>query len=205
MKPSCSGIILSGGENKRFKGKNKSFNKIGGRTIIDRIYGIFDEIFDDIILVTNDPTAYLGRDCTIVTDIYPFRSSLTGIHAGLFYSRHPFAFFAACDTPFLKESVVLRILCAIEEKYDVILPETSSGLEPLCAAYSKRSLVHITRNLENQTLKIQSFFNKIRLKKIPEEIIRESDPELLSFFNINTPADLEKAEQIYQSHKGNGI
>ena len=134
----CSGVILAGGENKRFNGKNKGFCQINGQRIIDRIFSVFRRVFDDIILVTNSPELYLEWDCTIVTDIYPIRSSVTGIHTGLFYARHPYAFCSACDTPFLKKELIECVVSRIEPGMDLILPETQAGSEPLCAVYSKK-------------------------------------------------------------------
>ena len=76
---------------------------MGGKPILDHVHDVFRDVFDKIILVTNDPLQYLQWDFNIVTDIFPIRSSLTGIHTGLFYTSTPHAFFAACDAPFLKK------------------------------------------------------------------------------------------------------
>jgi molybdopterin-guanine dinucleotide biosynthesis protein A len=135
----CTGVILAGGQNTRFNGKDKAFIHIGQRQVLDRILDIFSDLFDDIILVTNEPIKYLSWDVTLATDLYPVRSSLTGIHAGLFFTANPYAFFTACDMPFLKKEVVKTIIGGIEPGMDVIIPETAAGLEPLCAVYSKRS------------------------------------------------------------------
>ena len=89
----CTGVILSGGLNTRFNGHNKALIRVGQRRILDRLYDVFSELFDEIILVTNHPLQFLDWDLTIVTDIFSTRSSLTGIHAGLFYMKNPFAFF----------------------------------------------------------------------------------------------------------------
>ena len=89
----CTGVILSGGLNTRFDGKNKAFVSIGGRRIIDRLLEVFSDLFDDIILVTNHPDQFLRWDLTIVTDIFDLRSSLTGIHTGLFLPIIPMHFF----------------------------------------------------------------------------------------------------------------
>ena len=99
----CTGVILSGGLNTRFNGQNKALVRVGQKRILDRLYDVFSDLFDEIILVTNQPLQFLDWDLTIVTDIFSARSSLTGIHAGLFYMKNPFAFFSACDTPFLKK------------------------------------------------------------------------------------------------------
>ncbi|CAN2042813.1 molybdenum cofactor guanylyltransferase [Candidatus Magnetomoraceae bacterium gMMP-15] len=198
MKYQCSGIILAGGLNSRLGGKNKAMLSVGGRLIIDRIYKVMKSIFDDLILVTNDPLNYLDRDFTIVSDIFNVRSSLTGIHAGLFYSSHPHSFVVACDTPFLQKDIITLLLNCLDQRFDVIIPETDWGLEPLCAIYSKRCLKPIKRKLDQGDFTIRNVFKDMRIKKIQENFLRSHDPELLSFFNINTPEKLEEAEKIWE-------
>ncbi len=192
----CTGVILSGGLSTRFNGRNKAFLKVGGKRILDHIYTIFSDLFNEIILVTNDPMLFLEWDFTIVTDIFPARSSLTGIHTGLFYMKNQFAFFSACDTPFLKKALVEVLLENIDRNKDIIMPETSAGMEPLCAIYSKRCLNTAENHIKRNKLKIQRALSGHRLIKIPETVLRSKDPELTSFFNINSPEDLIRAEAM---------
>lgn len=192
----CTGVILSGGLNTRFDGENKAFISVGGRRIIDRLLDVFSDLFDEIILVTNHPELFLQWDLTIVTDIIDLRSSLTGIHTGLFYSNNPYAFFSACDTPFLKKELVEILVKQIEQKIDIIMPETAAGFEPLCAIYSKRCLKPAEDHLKANKVKIQWAFRSNRIKNIPENQLRTVDPELRSFLNINTPEDLVRAEEM---------
>jgi molybdopterin-guanine dinucleotide biosynthesis protein A len=196
MKPSVTGVILAGGQNTRFSGTNKALIRVAGRCILDRIYDIFSDIFEEIILVTNDPIQYLEWDLNIVSDIFSIRCSLTGIHAGLFYMNTPYAFFVACDIPFLKKDLVEAILDNIEPRIDIVIPDTSKGFEPLCSVYSKKCLNPVEQQLVKQQLKIRQVFQKVRVKKLPETILRQNDPDLISFYNINTHDDLTKAEQI---------
>jgi molybdopterin-guanine dinucleotide biosynthesis protein A len=196
MNHPCSGVILAGGQNTRFSGQNKAFISIGGKRMLDHIYEVFNKLFTEIILVTNDPLQYLEWDLNIATDLFPIRSSLTGIHAGLFYSTNPYSFFIACDTPFLKIEMVETIVNSIEPDIDIVLPETSEGIQPLCTVYSKQCLKPVERQLIRKELQIRRFFKKVRVKKLPEKLLRENDPDLLSFFNINTPDDLTKAEKL---------
>jgi len=188
-------VILAGGENSRFSGKNKALVSIGGKRILDRIYEVFTILFDKIILVTNDPLQYMEWDFDIVTDIFPVRSSLTGIHTGLFYITTPYAFFVACDIPFIKKELIGILLDNVEPGIDIVIPETSKGVEPLCSVYSKRCFKPIEEQLEKKSLKIQRVFQKVRVKKISEDILRTIDPDLVSFSNINTPDDLARAKQ----------
>ena len=186
---------MAGGENSRFSGKNKALVSIGGKRILDRIYEVFTILFDKIILVTNDPLQYMEWDFDIVTDIFPIRSSLTGIHTGLFYITTPYAFFVACDIPFIKKELIGILLDNVEPGIDIVIPETSKGVEPLCSVYSKRCFKPIEEQLEKKSLKIQRVFQKVRVKKISEDILRTIDPDLVSFSNINTPDDLARAKQ----------
>ncbi len=202
MITSVTGIILAGGQNTRFSGTNKALLRVGGKCILDRIYDVFSDFFEEIILVTNDPLQYLEWDLDIVTDLFPIRSSLTGIHAGLFYMTTPYAFFAACGIPFLKIEMVETILGNIEPGVDIVIPETSQGFEPLCSVYSKQCFKPIEQQLVKKDLKIQQIFRKVRVKKIPENILRQNDPDLVSFSNINTPDDLTRAEHIETSTTG---
>ncbi len=196
MNDSCSGVILTGGLSSRFDGKNKAYFTIGQKRIIDRIYKVYKELFEEILLVTNDPLRFLDMDLRIVTDIFSVRSSLTGIHAGLFHSTCQHAFFTACDTPFLKKEIVETIIGDITPGTDVVIPDTSAGMEPLCAAYSKQCIKPIESNFAKGEYRIRKFFQKVRVKKIDEKTLREHDRDLVSFFNVNTPDDLKKAKAI---------
>jgi molybdopterin-guanine dinucleotide biosynthesis protein A len=177
-------------------GENKAFLSVGGETIMDRLYRTFTGLFDEILIVTNEPLRYLSWDAMIVTDIFPIRSSLTGIHSGLLHTSTPHAFVAACDTPFLKEALIRELLGELEPNLDVVIPVTEDGHQPLCAIYSKRCLKPIERQLKDEVLKILKFFSKVKVKRIPGEQIKSADPHLVSFFNINTPEELVASDKM---------
>ncbi len=177
-------------------GKNKAFLSVGSQRILDRLYNTFRGLFDEVLLVTNDPLPYLSWDLRIVTDLFPIRSALTGIHAGLFNASVPHAFITACDTPFLKKELIGALLEELESKWDVIIPVTEEGNQPLCAIYSKRCIKPIERQLKNKSPKIVKFYPKVKVKEIPETRLRSADPDLISFFNINTPEDLSASGKI---------
>jgi len=196
----CSGIILAGGLSTRLGGRNKAMIQVDGKRILDRIYETYLELFDEIILVTNSPLEYLNWNVLSVADIFPIRSSLTGIHAGLFYSSRPFAFISACDMPFLRREIISLLISSIGQDKDIVIPETEKGLEPLCAVYSKSCLTTINKHLQAGNLKIQEVFRKTQIRKIPEIQIRQADSELVSLININTPEDLERLTSCTDSY-----
>ncbi len=199
MSIACTGVILAGGENLRFSGKQKALMQVGGKRILDRIFDVMSGVFKDIILVTNNPGRYLEWDATIVTDLLPVRSSLTGIHTGLFYARTDYAFFTASDTPFLKKEMITAIFDGISPGIDIVMPETNHGREPLCALYSRNCLESARHSIENGRFKIMRAFRKKNVRIISEKTSRKADPRLLSFFNVNTQEDLRVAETLLRA------
>ncbi len=190
----CSAVILAGGESKRLNGQNKALLEVGGRRVLDRLVSALSPYFREIILVTNDPVGYLEWDVVIVTDHFEQRSSMTGIHAGLFAASHPHALVTACDMPFVQPPMIELLLAEVEPHLDIIIPRTAVGFEPLLAIYSKRCLKHIEAALIKREYQIQRIFNKIRKHDIEEPKLRNCDADLMSFYNLNSQDDLTEVE-----------
>lgn len=193
-KNKCSAAILSGGLNLRMDGQNKAFLPIGDETILSRMDRTLRSSFAEILLVTNEPMLYLTWDFTIVTDLFPMRSSLSGIHTALFHSMTDYTFVVACDMPFLNRGIIEALINEVAPKWDAIVPVTENGFQPLCAIYSKRCLSSIEEQLRRETPKIVDLYKHIRIREVPTATLKNNDPELLSFFNINRPADLARAQ-----------
>jgi molybdopterin-guanine dinucleotide biosynthesis protein A len=185
-----TGIILSGGKSRRM-GENKAFLKVQGERLIDRTVRIFKSIFEEVVVVTNDPLAYLDQDVMIVTDIVSGKGPLGGIYSGLFFSSFPSSFVAACDMPFLSEAFI-RFMMDRAGEHDVVVPETTDGLQPLHAVYSRKCLRGIVQLLEENHFKITELYGRFKTLKIHQEMILPYDPECLIFSNMNSPEDARK-------------
>lgn len=192
----CSGIILAGGQSKRFRGTNKALVEVGGIRILDRLLTVIKPFFDEIILVATRPEIYLEWDLFIVSDHFDCRSSLTGIHAGLFAATHSHAMVMGCDMPFVQPALLDYLLASVEPKLDIVIPKTNNGVEPLMAVYSKRCLKPIEENLMRQRYQIQRFFSQVRVQTIEEDQLRCHDPDLVSLFNVNSAKELARAEAL---------
>lgn len=196
QKSSCCAVILSGGLNSRMAGQNKAFLEVGGHSILNRLLSRLKPIFEELLLVTREPQAYAHIPVKVVEDLYEDRSSLTGIHAGLVHARADFAFVVPCDTPFLQPAVIRLLLNALEPELDVVVPLVEGHYEPLCAIYSKRCLPVIEAQLDGGDYKIFNFFNRVKIKTLTTDQIKSADPELLSFFNVNTPSALLTSQDM---------
>ncbi len=192
----CTGVILAGGCNKRLPGINKAFQRVGARTILDRIHTLFSMVFKEVILVVNDPALFLGIDALVVTDIDSSRSALAGLHAGLFHACFEWSYVTACDVPFVSENIIRHLFAQRRSGKQIIIPRTWEGLEPLSALYHKSCLPKIEINLEKKIFMIKKFFKPERVKQIPPHTLESLDPDLRFKFNVNTPADLETARRM---------
>ena len=210
----CTGVILAGGLNRRFGGRNKALMEVGGQTVLDRVLSAFAGLFSETMVVTNTPLAFLSCESLVVTDIIDLRTPLAGLHSALSYAKTPAIFVTACDTPFLSTPLIEAILANMDTRSDIVVPETAKGLQPLCAVYTKTCLPPIEKQLRRESttapkdtnkpqgrnlrqgLKVLNFYGSVRVKKIPEQKLRRVDPGLLSFFNVNTPEDFARAGQI---------
>ena len=190
---SLTGIILSGGKSVRM-GRDKAFIEIDGIPIIQRIYDIFQKIFTEIIIVTNQKEFYSGFKAKIVSDLIINNGALGGLYTGLFFSSNPYSFCVACDMPFLKESMIQYLIKQANE-YDVIVPRTEDGLQPLHAVYSKNCLESIKNIIAMGKYKIIDFYPLVKTKIIEESEFISLDINLNlmreSFVNINTPGELD--------------
>ena len=94
--------------------------------------------------------------------------------------------------PFLNTEL-LGFMLDIAPDYDVVVPRLNGRPEPLHAIYSKSCLEPIEQRLKRNDLKIALFFDEVSVAFIEEDDVDRMDPHHLSFFNVNTQEDLDKA------------
>ncbi len=200
--PTCSAVILTGGLNRRMHGRNKAFIPLGGRRFLSRIIDTVTACLEDCLIVTRETALYREQPAKIVADIFGIRSPLTGIHAGLVNMSSEFAFVTSCDTPLLKKAVVKLLIDALEPEVDVVVPASGTFFQPLCAIYSRSCANVIEDLLRRGEMKVDRLFESVRVKRIAYRYFEAVDPELHSFFNVNTPADLETAHALWERIAG---
>ncbi len=177
-------------------GRNKAFLRLSGRHFLDCLLTTLSSLFSECMIVTREPALYHQFNMKIVVDQLHIRSPLTGIHAALKAMSSDFAFVTGCDAPLLKPEVVKVLIDTIVPDVDIVVPASGSYYQPLCALYSKRCADTIAKHLMKGDVKIDHIFNEVRLKTVPYARLKAADPQLISFFNINTPEDLQKAASL---------
>jgi molybdopterin-guanine dinucleotide biosynthesis protein A len=189
-----SAVILAGGRSKRL-GVNKAFVQIGGQALIERVISRLRELSDDLIIVANEPGLFQGLGARVTGDVFPGKASLGGIYSGLLVARHDYALVVGCDMPFLSRGL-LRYMILVAPGYDAIVPFYDNYLEPLHTIYHKTSLEVMREMLEADRLRISELFGRQHIRQVTVEEIASFDPQRLSFFNINTPQDLQRAQEL---------
>ena len=182
-----TGVILAGGQSSRM-GSNKALLPYRGGRFIEAIHRQLREIFPEVILVTNNPEQYPFLPCLKVPDLFPEMGALAGIHAGLNHSRTERVFAVACDMPFL-DSGLIRFIAGRPDRFDVVVPESENGLEPLHARYGKGCLRAMEECLREGRKRIASFYPQVTVEYVGAADMAAFDPRLASFSNINTPED----------------
>jgi molybdopterin-guanine dinucleotide biosynthesis protein A len=146
------------------------------------------EIFPEVILVTNTAEQYQFLPCRKVPDLFQDMGALAGIHAGLAQSSNAAVFTVACDMPHLDPRLI-RYIANRDEEYDIVLPRSEDGYEPLHALYRESCLPVMEACLQKGERRIISILPQLRVREIAAAEVARFDPSFDSFSNINTPQE----------------
>jgi molybdopterin-guanine dinucleotide biosynthesis protein A len=223
--PRVSAVILAGGKSRRM-GRDKAFLAFDGAPLIARVIERVRSLCAEVIIVANDADAYAPFGARVVGDVYPGKGSLGGVFSGLQAARAEFVLAVACDMPFLNPALLRYLISLIPQFDVVIprasspsgkTPRSARGdpwrgeiglpradqplakdrdLHPVHAVYSKRCLAPMEARLRADDLRLISFHDAVRVRVVGSDEVDRLDPKHLSFFNVNTPQDLELANQL---------
>jgi molybdopterin-guanine dinucleotide biosynthesis protein A len=189
----CSGAILAGGESRRF-GRDKAHAILWGKPLVSHVFETLTTLFEDLLIVTNQPLQYESYDAEVVSDIIAGAGSLGGLLTALVHAKAERCFVVACDMPFLTEAVIRKMLGTCKG-YDVVVPVLRGELQPLHAIYSKRCIGPIQEMVARGEFRIYDFYPKVATLRLEESAWQGVDPEHRSFANINTQEELMSAER----------
>ena len=196
MDISC--IVLAGGKGLRL-GRNKALETINDRYLLQQVVSRLSFLNSNVIIVTATEQPFLQSigypKIRIVTDTYPDKGPLGGIYTGLATSDSVYNLVVACDMPFLNQAL-LRYMIQLSANFDLVVPRWDGMVEPLHAVYSKGCLAPVESLLKQGTLNIAKLFTLVKVRYVEAEEIDRFDPKHLSFFNINTEADLKMAREL---------
>lgn len=191
--------ILAGGRARRFGGRDKSSLDVGGASILERQLAALRSVAGRILVVSGNPDRYQDRGLDAVADLVPGAASLGGLYTALAHAATEHVLVVACDLPFLSASFLRRLAAEARHPDEAVVPRSADGWQPLCAVYPRQLAERVRRQIDTGRLKIVDFLASTRVREIGPDAIAEDDPDGLLFFNVNSPADWQLANQLAAS------
>jgi molybdopterin-guanine dinucleotide biosynthesis protein A len=198
-----SAIILAGGFSSRF-GQNKGLLQLADKPLIQHILDAINTLVHEKIVVASSKVQAeeyaktLGSDVNVQIDEDDSQSPLVGALAGFKKARGEYALLLPCDTPFVSRDVV-SFLFEVCVNRNAVVPRWPNGyIEPLQAVYCTKPAYEAAKKaLSEGKLNMQSMVDRLRhVRYVSTLVLQQLDPEFRTFFNINTPLDLKKAESM---------
>lgn len=188
-------LVLAGGRSSRM-GRDKAFLPLGGRPLVEHVLDRVRPLSDDVLLVVREVAPFRHLPFRLVEDQPGPRGALTGLVSGLRQARYEWALAVACDMPFLNPRLI-RHMADLAPGHDVVIPQVGGLLEPLHTFYRRTCLGPMEDLLRRGEQKVIAFFPQVRVRVVEEGEMEALDPGHLSFWNLNTPEDWEKAQRLY--------
>lgn len=193
MEIEVTGILLAGGESRRM-GEDKRYLVVGKETLLERGLSVLRSTFQEVLVVIGQDSPPLNVGARVVRDLVPHCGSLGGLYTGLMQATTPWVFVVACDMPFLDQAVISQFTSR-RSIADIVMAKLSARLHPMHALYGKQCLPIMEQMIRAQQLKIQEIVlaTSVRVLYLTEADLFTTDSSERSFYNVNTPADLETA------------
>ena len=203
-----SAVVLAGGSSSRF-GEDKGVVKLAGKPLIGHVVDAVRSIVDETIVVTSSAERVakykqLVPDCVkFVVDTRESKGPLIGTLTGFSVASGKYALVVPFDTPFVSREVV-SLLFELCVGRSAVIPRWPNGqIEPLHAVYQvKAAMAAAEAAIAEGRLDMRGMIERMRgVRFLSTLVITEIDPELKSFFNINTLLDLKKGAVMTKPRK----
>jgi molybdopterin-guanine dinucleotide biosynthesis protein A len=212
-------FLLAGGKSSRM-GRDKALLEFSGAPMIQRTANLLTALVIKTTLVisanqsgnphdTNDASdtnRYSNFGLPTIADSWPSFGPLGGIATALANAQSKWCLILACDMPFLTKEWLTFLLGHIAQheteaptEIDVIIPETTRGLEPLCALYRASCAPILAATLDRGVRKVTDAVADLKLHRIAVNEWRKFSPDGNLFGNLNTWQDYLEAQQRLKS------
>jgi molybdenum cofactor guanylyltransferase len=201
--PQIAGIVLAGGRSSRM-GTPKATLEWHGSTLLRRIVGVVGRSVDGPVVVVRAPGQQLPElpdGVELVDDAREGRGPLQGLAAGLAAVRDDAraAYASSTDVPLLHPRFIHRVLAALDDDVDVVLPEVGGFRHPLAALYRTELVDVVERLIAQDRMRPAFLFEACRVRRLDgdaflaDPVLAALDPDLDSVLNLNEPSDYETA------------
>jgi molybdopterin-guanine dinucleotide biosynthesis protein A len=187
------GVVLAGGGGSRLGG-DKALVELGGRPLIAHPLAHLAEAGIEAVVVAKPDSRLPPLDCAVIEEPAEPRHPLCGIVAAMRHAPERTLVAIACDMPFAGPGL-LGLLAEMEEPLAVCAVGTET--QPLPGRFEPALLSPLEGALERRE-PLRRTVESLRPRILGgEELERFGDPARLCF-NVNSPADLERAAAMLQ-------
>jgi len=198
-----SAVILAGGFSRRF-GRDKGLVVLAGKPLILHVIDRVSKVVDEVLVVVsseeqkNKFETILEEKANLVIDKDDSQSPLVGAITGFESANAEYSLLLPCDNPLVSTQIVQFLLDMCTNKSAAIPRWPSGYIEPLQAVYRTESALTAAKTaLKQGKMNMRSMIDNLRgVRYVSTMVLEQLEPDLLTFFNVNTPQDLKKAESI---------
>lgn len=184
MREIRTALVLAG------DGESRWSWELQGEALLHRVHRNLEGFFDQILVVARDPGPFRELGYDAVADEHPDAAVLGALATGLKRIRSPHAFAVGADMPFIHPRVA-RHLYGQRQGWDVVVPKSYGGFEPLCAVYSRNCIAPMEDRIGRGNLKVLDFISGVRTRVVNGADLGVLDPSGLTFRNVQHRADLD--------------
>lgn len=196
-------IILAGGFSSRF-GQDKGLLQLASKPLVRHVLDTVGTLVDEKIVVVSSQAQAdnyrkeLGSKANVLIDVENKKTPLVGALTGFGKACGRYALLLPCDVPFVSRDVISLLFELCTSRNAVIPRWPNCYIEPLHAVYNTKSALEAAKNAVGAgKMNMQSMVDKLQgIRYVSTLVLQQLDPELRTFFNVNTPVDLKKAERM---------
>ncbi|WP_313961166.1 molybdenum cofactor guanylyltransferase [uncultured Parvimonas sp.] len=184
-------IILAGGNSRRMTFP-KEYIEIEEKYLIHNSIEALKNLFDDIVVVSNNKDHYKDVKVRVVRDIFYKKGPMAGLHSGLCYSNNEFSFLTACDMPNMDEKFIRFLISKLDKDFDGLVCLSKGGkILPMNGIYKNSLKENLREELIKDNLKFVKFIEDSNFKFLEYEEWKNFDDKNI-FENLNTIKELEE-------------
>ena len=192
MIPDCTAIILTGGDSRRM-GQDKANLLWHERSLLQHVISLVQPLFSEVIISVRQPRANICLPQ--VCDDPVHRGPLGGLLAGLAKANTAWVFLVACDMPFITPRVV-EYLAQQRREHQAVVPFVQGHPQPMAGFYAQSCLEPLRALLHDASAKhsLRALLERLDTHYVAEAELQPADPQLKSFFDLDTPQDFAAAQ-----------
>jgi molybdopterin-guanine dinucleotide biosynthesis protein A len=174
-----------------------------GKPLIFWSYTKIKDLVDQVIISvakdkqTEPLVRLLGDDIQFAADERHNLGPLSGIYSSFKKAKGDYISVIPCDSPLVNIELYKRLF-VLAQGYDGAVPKVGGYFEPLHSVYKRNTMLEaIEKVFEKGDARPKDTYEYLDILELSEEEIKTFDPDLISFSNINSFADLASASGIF--------